>query len=117
MDGPSCVLDVGWATRNVSNAQWNALVARDKHCTESGCTIGPAGCQAHHVWHWEHGGPTNLDNLVLLCWYHHKQRHIHDTKRGKRSAHSCAATSSPSARAATPGSCPGRSGHVAQQRE
>ena len=22
----------------------------------------------HHLLHWGHGGDTNLDNLVLLCW-------------------------------------------------
>jgi hypothetical protein len=77
MDGPGCVLDVGRTQRTVTNAQWNALVARDKHCTEPGCTMRPAFCEAHHIWHWEHGGPTNLDNLKLLCWYHHRRHHTH----------------------------------------
>lgn len=34
--------------------------------------------EAHHKWHWEHGGPTDLDNLELLCWEHHRERHIQD---------------------------------------
>lgn len=80
-DGPGNVLDVGGATRNVSNAQWNALVVRDRHCRAPNCQRGPAFCEAHHIWHWEHGGPTNLDNLKLLCWFHHKQQHIHDARR------------------------------------
>ncbi|WP_234714256.1 HNH endonuclease signature motif containing protein, partial [Mycolicibacterium chlorophenolicum] len=25
--------------------------------------------------HWEDGGPTDLDNLVLLCPYHHRAHH------------------------------------------
>jgi hypothetical protein len=75
-DGRSNILDVGWTTRNVSNAQWNALVVRDEHCQEPGCTLGPAFCEAHHIWHWEDGGPTNLANLKLLCWYHHRKHHI-----------------------------------------
>jgi hypothetical protein len=25
--------------------------------------------------HWEDGGPTDLDNLVLLCPYHHRLHH------------------------------------------
>ena len=29
---------------------------------------------------WEHGGPTNLGNLKLLCWYHHRRQHIHDAQ-------------------------------------
>ena len=31
--------------------------------------------QAHHVRHWEHGGATDLDNLVLVCHFHHKLVH------------------------------------------
>ena len=42
MDGPSRVLDVGRTQRTVTNAQWNALIARDHHCTQPGCTLGPA---------------------------------------------------------------------------
>jgi hypothetical protein len=94
-DRRSNILDVGRLTRTVSNALWTALIVRDGHCTEKGCTLGPGHCEAHHVWHWEHGGPTDLDNLVLLRWYHHKQRHIHDAKRGKRSAHSHHTTANP----------------------
>ena len=48
---------------------------------------GPGGCEfpgctqvrfvdAHHVQWASNEGPTDLDNLVLLCTYHHKQ--IHD---------------------------------------
>jgi hypothetical protein len=50
------------------------------HCTEPGCTLGPARCEAHHIWHWEHGGPTNLDNLRSLCCTHHRTRHLHDAQ-------------------------------------
>ena len=30
---------------------------------------------AHHIRHWAHGGETNLENLVLLCRFHHSQLH------------------------------------------
>jgi hypothetical protein len=30
---------------------------------------------AHHLVHWEDGGATELDNLVLLCPYHHRLHH------------------------------------------
>jgi len=39
------------------------------------------GCESrrflhmHHVKHWADGGPTDLDNLVLLCSTHHKAVH------------------------------------------
>jgi hypothetical protein len=78
MDGPSQVLDVGRATRTVSTALWNALVARDQHCSHPGCTRPPAYCDAHHIIHWAHGGPTDLANLKLLCWEHHRKQHLID---------------------------------------
>jgi hypothetical protein len=82
-DGPSQPLDVGRTTRNVPTAIWNALVVRDRHCTAPGCDRAPQYCQAHHIWYWEYGGPTNLDNLRLLCFYHHKEQHIHDKMQRK----------------------------------
>ncbi|HEX2031206.1 MAG TPA: DUF222 domain-containing protein [Actinomycetota bacterium] len=30
---------------------------------------------AHHLVHWGDGGPTNLDNLVTLCHFHHQLIH------------------------------------------
>jgi len=77
-DGASQILDVGRDTRVVSIAMWNALVARDKHCQWAGCTMPPGFCEAHHIWYWTNGGPTNLAKLKLLCWYHHRQQHAHD---------------------------------------
>ena len=77
-DGPSVILDVGHATRTISDPQWKALVARDKHCTHPGCTLPPAFCEAHHIWYWSLGGPTDLNNLRLLCWAHHRKLHAHD---------------------------------------
>jgi hypothetical protein len=32
---------------------------------------------AHHRRHWSQGGPTDLDNLILLCGYHHRFLHEH----------------------------------------
>ena len=48
---------------------------RDRHCAVRGCHRRPAQCQAHHVKHWLDGGPTDLDNLVLLCHQHHHDHH------------------------------------------
>ena len=83
-DGPSQVLDVGRATRTVSSALWKALVARDRHCRAPGCDRPPGWCQAHHIKHWTNGGPTSLDNLVLLCWAHHRARHHDDIRFHRR---------------------------------
>ncbi|MBU1803013.1 MAG: HNH endonuclease, partial [Actinobacteria bacterium] len=70
-------LDVGRAQRLVTIAIWLALIARDRHCAFPGCTRPPVMCHAHHITHWADGGPTSLNNLVMLCGHHH--RTIHDT--------------------------------------
>jgi HNH endonuclease len=45
-------------------------------CREGCVTKGPLDwCDARHIIPWTHGGPTNLDNLVLLCRTHHRQLH------------------------------------------
>ena len=68
-------MDLSRLTRTVTKAQWRALVARDQHCVVRGCHRRPSQCQAHHVIHWANGGPTDLDNLALLCHQHHHQLH------------------------------------------
>jgi HNH endonuclease len=72
---PTQPLEVGRATRVVSAAQRTALVVRDGGCRYPGCERPPAWCEAHHRWHWLHGGPTDLGNLVLLCRAHHRAVH------------------------------------------
>jgi len=69
------ILDLGRATRLVTTALWLALVLRDQHCAFPGCKRLPIGCEAHHIVHWADGGPTSLDNLVLLCRKHHALTH------------------------------------------
>lgn len=47
---------------------------RDRECTFPGCGARRF-TQAHHVVWWEHGGRTDLDNLLLVCSFHHKLVH------------------------------------------
>ena len=75
LDADGCVLDVGRRHRLVTPTIWTALVARDRHCAFPSCTRPPVMCHAHHIRHWTHGGPTSLDNLVLLCGHHHRTIH------------------------------------------
>ena len=70
-------LDVGRAKRTVTAAQWAALTVRDGGCAFPGCPRPVAWCIAHHIQHWADGGPTDLDNLVLLCDHHHRSVHHH----------------------------------------
>ncbi|WP_435769488.1 DUF222 domain-containing protein [Nocardioides sp. SYSU DS0651] len=69
------VLDVGRSRRLVTSAIFLALVLRDRHCAFPGCERLPIACDAHHVVHWADGGPTAVDNLVLLCRRHHTLVH------------------------------------------
>ena len=65
---------LGRSRRIASDAQRMALMARDEHCI--GCEANPLWCRVHHIVWWSKGGPTDLDNLVLVCdRCHHK---IHD---------------------------------------
>lgn len=67
------VLDIGRKTRTVPPSIRRALIARDDTCRFPGCTS--RRCDAHHIEHWLDGGPTSLDNLVLLCRRHHRSVH------------------------------------------
>jgi len=73
--GPSEILDVGRTTRTIPPALWRGLVARDGTCTNNGCDAPLWACEAHHIKHWAHGGETNLANLTLKCWRHHRLEH------------------------------------------
>ena len=73
--GRSEILDLGRKSRVVTIAQRRALVLRDRGCAFPGCDRPPEWCDAHHIVHWLDGGPTNLDNLVLLCRRHHRLIH------------------------------------------
>jgi len=72
---PSELLDLGRTTRVVSAAQRRSLAVRDGGCVFPGCDRPVAWCDAHHLRHWLHGGPTDLANLVLLCRAHHRAVH------------------------------------------
>lgn len=77
LGGPGGPADIGRASRTVSRRLRRLLVARDRHCRWPGCAVPPSRCDAHHIIHWLGGGPTNLDNLVLLCHVHHQHLHKH----------------------------------------
>ena len=75
LDADGTPLNLGRKARIASSSQWLALIVRDKGCVFTGCDAGPAWTQAHHLQHWVNHGPTDLENLVLLCHHHHYQLH------------------------------------------
>lgn len=68
-------LYMGRAQRAVTKAQKLALCRRDRGC--AGCGIWPQACDAHHIQPWDHNGPTDMDNLALLCPKCHTKVHKH----------------------------------------
>ena len=68
-------VDVGRERRVATRHQRRALRAMHTSCAHPGCTVRFDNCQIHHVTPWEHGGPSDLDNLLPLCSTHHHLVH------------------------------------------
>ncbi len=73
LNDSGAVLSHGRARRTASTGQRLALVARDGGCTFPGCDRPPEWTQAHHIVHWAYGGATDIDNLTLVCGFHHRE--------------------------------------------
>ncbi len=67
-------IGAGRTTRTISRRLRRALEYRDSCCVVPGCGA-TRGLHAHHIIHWEDGGETELDNLALVCPYHHRAHH------------------------------------------
>jgi Domain of unknown function (DUF222)/HNH endonuclease len=69
-------LRLGRLSREPSAAMMRLLRYRDVECRFPGCGTRRF-TQAHHIVWWGDGGATDLDNLVLVCFFHHKLVHEH----------------------------------------
>jgi hypothetical protein len=67
-------IGAGRSTRVINRRLRRALEHRHPTCAVPGCGA-TRGLHAHHIRHWEDGGATELDNLVLVCPYHHRLHH------------------------------------------
>ena len=68
-------LGVGRQSQKVPRWLRRALNRRDGGgCRFPGCNA-QRFVDAHHIVHWADEGPTDLDNLVLLCRFHHRLVH------------------------------------------
>ncbi|TFD60640.1 HNH endonuclease [Cryobacterium sp. Hh7] len=74
------VLYLGDKARCFTPKQRAAIAARDGGCIIPGCTIPARWTEIHHVLPWQQNGRTDIDNGVLLCWFHH---HTIDTSGWK----------------------------------
>jgi hypothetical protein len=75
LGGDGRVLDLGRGRRLITGALRRALEIRDRGCAFPGCDRPPRWCDGHHIRAWVDGGPTTLDNSVLLCGFHHRIIH------------------------------------------
>ena len=66
-------LYLGRRSRLASVDQWLTLIALCRGCDECGAPISQ--CQAHHLLEWLKLGPTDIDNLQLLCHTCHGRAH------------------------------------------
>lgn len=71
-DDGGTVTSISSPQRCFTPIQRLAMIARDGlGCSTPGCTSPHYTLQAHHVIPDRHGGPTTLDNGLLLCFWHH----------------------------------------------
>ncbi len=67
-------LNVGNKTRTIPARIDRALKARDRHCQFPGCRR-TCLTERHHIrWVVRHGD-NSIENLVVLCWHHHRLVH------------------------------------------
>jgi hypothetical protein len=67
------VVSVGRMSRQPSAWMLRQIRYRDRECRFPGCSR--RFTEAHHVVWWRSGGRTDLDNLVLICSFHHRLVH------------------------------------------
>ena len=68
------VTSISSKQRCFTPAQRLAIAARDgARCATPGCTTPHYMLQVHHVTPYRDGGPTHVDNGILLCFWHHQQ--------------------------------------------
>lgn len=71
----SLPLDLGRASRLFTEAQRTALGLVHRTCIAHGCERPYAWCELHHQHPWSTHGPTNLNNAIPACHFHHQRLH------------------------------------------
>lgn len=71
------VIGIGRRSRKIPGWLRRLVHQRDGGlCQHPGCG-NTRWLQVHHILSWAHGGRTELDNLILLCGFHHRFVHEH----------------------------------------
>ncbi len=69
-------LYLGATTRLATPQQRRVLRAMYRTCAIPGCCVSWDQLVMHHLVYFEHGGPSDIDNLLPLCTRHH--HYVHD---------------------------------------
>jgi hypothetical protein len=75
-DAEGQALGLGRLSREPSAWMLRQVRYRDRECRFPACGARQF-TEAHHVTWWRHGGRTDLDNLLLICSFHHRLVHEH----------------------------------------
>jgi hypothetical protein len=70
VEGSGRIVSLGTPQRTFNRHQRRAIAQRDGGCVIPGCHVPATWCEVHHVEGAARGGPTHIDNGVLLCWHH-----------------------------------------------
>lgn len=76
-DAGGVTVGVGRTTRTVEPWLRRLVEGRDQGCRFPACEQ-TRWLHCHHIIQWADLGPTNLDNLVSLCGFHHRLIHNYD---------------------------------------
>jgi hypothetical protein len=68
-------INVGRRQKTIPPRLRMALEIRDRSCRFPGCGVPAGRAEGHHIKHWADEGPTDLDNLLSLCVFHHHRHH------------------------------------------
>ncbi|HJG79687.1 MAG TPA: HNH endonuclease [Brevibacterium senegalense] len=71
-EGGGRTLEILSHGRFATRTQIAVLTARDQGCTFPDCDAPPHWCEAHHMTPYSQGGETTVDNLTLVCPFHHR---------------------------------------------
>lgn len=66
------ILSLGSPERCFTPQLRRAIALRDGGCVMPGCGVPAAWSEIHHVTPDSRGGPTETENGVMLCWFHHR---------------------------------------------
>ena len=75
VDGKGIPLNHGQEKRTFTAAQRTALAIRDGGCRNPDCDRCESQSEAHHIHPYGEGGPTTLENGILLCKTDHLDLH------------------------------------------